>query len=171
MNAHEAVIASGLEEGAVIARNVGAGAARRDEAAARRPSASAERRRRRCASIAVVVAAWRVCDGPRQRRRRICRPLRSPRGNSSTRSEIRGEIRPLKSIVLVVAHAVGRPADCQAREERLHGEARRRRRRSSTARTLQRTIQEKQSELKQADAEIEQAQAQAQSPKSRTRPR
>ena len=38
------------------------------------------------------------------------------------------------------------------------------------ASTLQRTMQEKQSELKQADAEIEQATAQARITRSRTRP-
>ena len=82
------------------------------------------------------------------------------RGEFIDTLEIRGEIRPLKSIVLSSPMQSGdlqilklaksgtmvKPGDVLVRFD---------------PSTLQRTIQEKQSELKQADAEIEQAQAQA----------
>jgi len=82
------------------------------------------------------------------------------RGDFVDTLEIRGEIRPLKSIVLSSPMQSGdlqilklaksgtmvKPGDVLVRFD---------------PSTLQRTIQEKQSEVKQADAEIEQAQAQA----------
>jgi HlyD family secretion protein len=82
------------------------------------------------------------------------------RGEFVDTLEIRGEIRPLKSIVLSSPMQSGdlqilklaksgtmvKPGDVLVRFD---------------PSTLQRTIQEKQSEVKQADAEIEQAQAQA----------
>ena len=85
-----------------------------------------------------------------------CRPRWSARASSSTPLEIRGEIRPLKSIVLSSPMQSGelqilklakngsmvKPGDVVVEFD---------------PSTLQRTIQEKQSELKQADAEIEQA--------------
>jgi multidrug efflux pump subunit AcrA (membrane-fusion protein) len=84
--------------------------------------------------------------------------------------EIRGEIRPLKSLVLTSPMQSGelqivtlakngtmvQPGDVLVQFD---------------GSTLQRTVQEKQSELKQADAEIEQAQGRRGSSPSRTRPR
>ena len=83
------------------------------------------------------------------------------RGDFIDRLEIRGEIRPVKSIVLssplqsgelqiiklVKSGTIVKPGDVVVQFD---------------GSTLQRTIQEKQSELRQADAEIEQTRAQAQ---------
>ena len=96
-------------------------------------------RPRRPRNVALVVVTHRG-----RRRRRVCGVRGSAvpdlptaevtKGEFVDTLEIRGDIRPLQVDRAGVADAVGRAADRQAREERLDGEGRRRRRRSSTAR-------------------------------------
>ena len=112
---------------------------------------------------ALVVAISIVAAGAFAAARRVAVPdlptALVTKGPFVDTLEIRGEIRPLKSIVLSSPMQSGelqilklaksgtmvKPGDVVVQFDPT---------------TLQRTIQEKQSELKQADAEIEQAQAQ-----------
>ena len=167
--AHEAVVASGLDEGSVIARTYRLAGGYDNGASSR----------------AVLRAATKPGDcgradqhprGRRVRRRRAV--LRSPdlptalvtKGEFVDTLEIRGEIRPLKSIVLSSPMQSG---ELQILKLAKNG---------SMVKagdvvvqfdgtTLQRTIQEKQSELKQAERRDRAGPAQARIATSRTPPR
>ena len=158
-NAHEAMLASGLDDGAVVARNIRSDSARRVMAAVRRFFARPAMLRRRSALV-----VRRSPPGRSRPHARTAVPdlptVVVTRGEFVDTLEIRGEIRPLKSIVLSSPMQSGELQILKLAKNGTMVKPGDVRRASSIRRRSQRTIQEKQSELKQADAEIEQAQAQ-----------
>ena len=132
MNAHEVVVVSGLDEGAVVARNV-AVARRRDEpllpgccAAAR--NVVAAHRSWSSPSLAGAFATARSSSAPDLPTAEV------KKGEFVDTLEIRGDIRPLKSIVLSSPMQSGELQIVKLAKNGSMVKAGRRRRRSSTAR-------------------------------------
>ena len=161
MNAHEAVVdlrpagrrgrrAQRRRSAEPMTRPASAGPARAPEERRSRVPADHRARGARAALRArPQLVSLRTCRPPKSREGEFVDCDRDPRRHPAAEVDRAGG-----------ADAVRRPADCQAREERLDGQGGRRRR-GVRRHHAARTMQEKQSELKQAEAEIEQATAQA----------